>query len=364
MKKLNIFISLAFIALISLPILDNIFNFSPVRELFEKRLPVKAPKIPKNIKEIKKFPKNFENFYNDNYGFRKTLITANSWVLDSVFNQSPSERAFIGKEDWLYFDNRNSILDAQGLAKISDQEVENAANSFIKNWQKLKAQNIKYLLVIAADKSSIYPEFLPGYIKYSNKNRRIDKFLTFLKKKSPNFPVLDLRPVLKSAKKNEIIYHKTDTHWNRRGAHYGYASIMQKLGLKYNSRAKFTNKQDSFYKGDISNIMNINAKNIDYDLKEKFKISYKEIILSQKIKNQFHHPSFFYNKNAKLSIFVYKDSFFDNMLYFFAENFNKSYFVNEFPCDLDMKIIKKYQPDVLIQQFWEARIEEVASKCK
>src|SRR3989338_6714146 len=74
----------------------------------------------------------------------------------------------------------------------------------------------------AADKTSIYPEFLPNYIKVSNKNHRIDKFIKILRKKSADFPLLDLRPILLEAKKNEIIYHETDTHWNARGAHYGY----------------------------------------------------------------------------------------------------------------------------------------------
>jgi len=63
-------------------------------------------------------------------------------------------------------------------------------------------------------------------------------------------------------------------------------------------------------------------------------------------------------------LFVYKDSFFDNMLVFFANHFSNAMFINEFPCNLEHKIIDKYQPNVVLQEFWEGRIEEVMNKCK
>jgi len=229
----------------------------------------------------------------------------------------------------------------------------------------MSLQTIVPLLVIAADKTSIYPEFLPNYIKVSNKNHRIDKFIKILRKKSADFPLLDLRPILLEAKKNEIIYHETDTHWNARGAHYGYVEIMKKIRQEYDSRHDFEEIASAGFKGDISDIMNVDNTNIDYNLKPKNEPKYRQIALSQEIMRKFHNPEFFESDNKNLPIlFVYKDSFFDNMLYFFTQNFSKSYLINEFPCDLDLKLIKSYKPNIVIQQFWEGRIEEVINKCK
>ncbi len=365
MKKSNIIIVFSFSIILFLPLFNMFFNIFPQKEFFEKRQAAQIPEIPKNLSEIKKYPQSFSNYFDDNYGFRKNLISANSKIMDKVFNQSPSERALIGKDDWLYFENNKSLLDAQGLAKISDEKITKVVNGFVKNWQKLKSKNINYVLVIAADKSTIYHEFLPNYIKYSSNNHRIDKFLTKLRKKSPNFPVIDLRKILLEAKKNEVIYHKTDTHWNRRGAFYGYEAIMQKFGLKYNSRNEFTDIiNPTLYFGDISQIMGIKKGNLDLDLKPKFKRKWFEFKTSPQLKKEFYHPMFFVNYDKNLPIlFSYKDSFSDNMLHFFAQNFAKSYFINEFPCEIDMKVIDKFQPNFVIQQFWEARIEEIANKC-
>lgn len=363
-RKKNILLIIFFVAILILPILDNIFGFSPVKDLFEKRLPTAFPQNPKNLFEITKYPKKFEAFFDDNYGFRKTLIFVNGKIMDNIFDESPSSRALMGKDGWLYFDNQDSFLDAQGLAKIDDKKVALAVKSFIQNWKLLRAQKIDYLLVIAADRTSIYPEFLPDYIKVSQENHRIDKFINALKKASPNFPLLDLRPILKEAKKTEIIYQKTDTHWNGRGAHFGYVESMKKLNLKYNPRSDFIDVEGVMDYGDISYIMGIKAENIDYNLKENFVPSFYNIPPTNEDYALFHKPITYLNRNKNLPrLFVYKDSFFDNMLEFFANNFSRSYFVNEFPCNLDMKIIKKYRADVVIQEFWEGRIEEVVDAC-
>lgn len=358
---INRFFVIFVVFLLFLPIFDGFLKFSPVDKLFEKRVLAKMPEISSDIAVL---AKKFEDFFDDNYGFRKSLIALNSWALDSIFNQSPSDRALIGRQNWLYFDNEKSLLDAQGLLALDVELLEKAAFAFKKNYDNLRANGIDYVLVIAADKSSIYPEFLPKYVKFSQKNHRIDQFLAVLLQKFPDFPVVDLRAPLKEVKKREIIYHKTDTHWNARGAHVGYVAIMKKLGLKYYDRDRFDAVADSFYRGDISDIMNISQKNIDYDLRPKFSDPLTDVT-EDFLSEGFYKPQVFVNKNDDLPVlFVYKDSFFDNMMRFFGQNFAKSYFINEFPCDLDLNVVKKYQPNVVIQEFWEARIEEIAKKCK
>lgn len=365
----NLFLTIIFALILTLPTLDALFHFSPVKDLFEKRLPIAMPKFPHSFSEIKNYPKNFEKFFNDNYGFRKTLIAINSDVMDDIFDESPDARVVIGKDNWLYFDNHNSLLDATGKAIISDELIERGVKSFGRNWQEMRAKNIDYLLIIAADKSSIYPEFLPDYIKPSEPHR-IDKFLTALKKKYPNFPVLDLRPILKKAKKNDVVYQKTDTHWNRRGAHVAYVEMMKILSKKHPNlaphlRKDFTNKEDEFIRGDISEIMNSDAKNLSYDLKPKFKINSSMIDVSDEEKAKFHKPIFLENRDKNLPVlFAYKDSYFADLTEFVSQHFSKSFYINEFPCDLRPEIIKNYHPSVVLQEFWEGRVEVVLNQCR
>lgn len=359
MFKRDYFITIIFAAIISLPLLDMFFNFSPVKELFEKRLPVEKPQL-----EIsKEYPRKFDEYFNDNYGFRKTLISWNSKVADKVFNESPDARAVVGKEDWFYFDNCNSLLDAIGKAEISDELVEKGAWHFYQNWQMLKSKNIDYLVVIAADKSTVYPEFLPDYMQAKGPHR-MDKFIAALKKIDENFPILDLRPVMLEAKKKEIIYQKTDTHWNKRGAHSGYVEILNRINMKPYLRNQFEDRQDHQLRGDISDIMGVDTTNIDYDLKPKFELSYKLHSEVPEAMKAFHNPQFTTNKNKNLPVlFAYKDSYFSDLIPFTSNHFSKAYYVNEFPCDINYEIVKNFYPNVLIHEFWEGRIEIILNRC-
>jgi alginate O-acetyltransferase complex protein AlgJ len=373
MKKFNYFLIIIFAAILVLPTLDNIFNFSPIKELFEKRTLKTNPEAPSNYQELTKYPQEFEAFYNDNFGLRKTLITLNSRIMDKVFNQSPSERAVMGKDGWLYFDNYNSLADAEGKMFYDQQILENGVAALIQNWQELQKHNIDYVFVVAPDKSTIYSEFLPDYIKAKPGNRRLDQFLTLLKTKAPDFPIIDLRTAIAHAKETDPqeIYYKTDTHWNHIGAHSGYLEVIKFLSknhpnLKAKTREQFVLKSDTTKSGDIADIMNLKLNyDVDYQLIPKKPFDYSPTNISETEKTEFHKPNFFTNKNQNLPVlFAYKDSFGDNLLYFLSENFKKSYYVNEFPCHIDLKIIKQYHADIVIQQMWEGRIEEVLKACK
>jgi alginate O-acetyltransferase complex protein AlgJ len=360
----NKFLTLLVALILLFSLLDAFFHFSPIKDLFEKRLPTQKPQFPKNYSELLQYPKNFEKFFDDNYGFRKTLITMNSRLMDKVFDESPDARAVVGNEGWFYFDNYNSLLDAAGRAQISDELIERGVNSFYQNWQKMRAQKIDYLLVIAPDKSTIYPEFLPSYIEPKNPHR-IDKFLAALKKKYPDFPVLDLREIVLKAKEKEILYQKTDTHWNSRGAHFAYVEIMKLLKIKPNLRSEFDDKSDEMIRGDISDIMGVETTNLNYDLIPKFKQKANLVLVSEEEQKQFHKPIFSVNENKNLPVlFVYKDSFFGELVRFVSEHFSQAFYVNEFPCDLNYEIIKNYHPNIVIQQFWEGRLETVLKQCK
>ena len=291
-------------------------------------------------------------------------------MMDKIFDEITDSRVIEGKDEWYYFDNGNVVLDMLGRAQMEDRLINKGVESFGKNWQEMRSRGISYLLVIAADKTTIYPEFLPDYLKASaDGTRRVDQFLKALKAQYPDFPVLDLRPILKKAKEKEIIYQKTDTHWNKRGAHYGYVEIMnalskQKIKFKPHLRKDFSEKADEYIKGDISDVMNLNTSNLNYDLEPKFKPSFHEIETSKEERQKFHNPVFFANKNSNLPVlFAYKDSYFSDLSSYIPEHFSKTYEDNEHPCNLDYEVIKEYRPNVVIQEFWEGRIEIVLNQC-
>lgn len=365
MNKQNKILIIVFVLILGLPLLDSAFHFSPVKELFEKRKPVAMPDFPKSFADLLTFPKKFDAFFNDNYGMRKSLITLHSSMMDKVFDESPDSRVVIGKDNWLYFDNYNSILDAEGHAPLADDLIVRGVEHYAKNRKQVEDAGMKYLLVIAADKTTIYPEFLPDYIKSAPLGQhRIDKFLNALTKKYPDFPVVDARPILLQAKLKEKVYQETDTHWNRRGAHSTYMAMMKKLGITPNPRNKFKDVADEWIKGDISDIMGGAYSNLNYELQPKFKETIHFGKATEEEKKKFHNVTIFYNDNKNLPrLFVYQDSYFGDLFRFVSQHFSYAFFTNQYPCDIEIEVVKKYHPNVVMQEFWEGRVEHILGTC-
>lgn len=369
MMQQNKFLISLFAVILLIPALDNVFDFSPVKELFEKRKEIEIPKFPASVNDLLSFPKKFDAFFDDNYGMRKSLIAWHSALMDKVFDESPSSRVVVGQDGWYYFNNYNSILDAQGQASISADLIDRGVAHFAQNRKKVEDSGMDYLLVIAADKASVYPEFLPDYIKSSGPHR-IDKFLTALTKKYPDFPVLDLRPILQKAKWKEKIYHETDTHWNRRGAYYAYVEIMKMLAKKNQQmvavpRRQFVEVSDEWVRGDISDIMGTDDRNLNYELQPKFRETINSLDPTDEEKKKFHNVTIYSNENKNLPrLFVYQDSYFGDLFRFVSNHFSYALYTNQYPCNVDLAVVKKYRPDVVIQEFWEGRVEVVLNSCK
>ncbi|MCE3254882.1 MAG: hypothetical protein K0R25_376 [Rickettsiaceae bacterium] len=373
MKKSSYFLIAIFFVILAIPTLDNIFQFSPVKELFEKRVLNSNPPFSLQGKIFKHYPKKFEDFYNDNYGFRKTLISINSQMLDKIFNQLPSNRVS-SKDGWFYLDTNKEMIDVQGKVILDKKFLEERIDDLISNWQELKKNNINYLLVIPPNKSSIYHEFLPDEIIPKFGNKRLDQFLVVLKRKAPDFPVLDLRDAMFRAKAKEPheIYYKTDTHWNTIGAHYGYLAIMNFLKEKYYPALK-PMPRNSFmvtskikHDGDIANLMNLSIENDnEYSFQPKKPFSYSRLEITDDQKKQFQKSTFFTNKDKSLPVlFSYSDSFSGALMYFLPQHFSNAYFANEHHCKINLDIVKKYHPNIIIQEVIERKVQDFLETCK
>ena len=94
----------------------------------------------------------------------------------------------------------------------------------------LAARGITFVVAFACDKHVIYPEYLPAGYRRADQPYRVEVLADYLRKNS-RLKVAALREPLLAGKATDRLYHKTDTHWNDRGAYIGYREIVQALGL-------------------------------------------------------------------------------------------------------------------------------------
>ncbi len=253
-----------FFVILFLPTGTMFLKSDPKISNTEKRELAKVPDLPRSIKELYDFSDKFENFYGDNFGSRKFLITCYS-RLKYLIGVSPSKKVILGKDGWLFYAAHKTIDDCRRLELFTQGELKQWADSLEQKNSWLNKKSIPYLFVVAPNKHTIYPEYLPERIKPTRPVSRHDQLFDYLHSNTM-VPTLDLRSALISAKSNAKIYFKLGTHWNLYGAAVAQYEIVRCLMKTFQDLSPVRYSAEHFkwidqWTGDVAlaNMINLNG---------------------------------------------------------------------------------------------------------
>lgn len=197
----------------------------------ENRLPAPPPELPESWEKIYQFPAKAEAFFNDRYAFRSNLIKNYArfawYVLKKPINP---DDCLIGQNNYLFLGDKHAQVFSQhsGATPVSETELTLAEEhqTRLKNW--CDQRNITYLCVVPPDKHSVYPEYLPKWVRSPRKSLFIEELADRVKHK--DF-ILNLKPGMLEAKSrnSDRLYPRWDSHWNGIGAYEGYKILMNHL---------------------------------------------------------------------------------------------------------------------------------------
>jgi hypothetical protein len=226
--------SVFFIAILMLPLLNSVFYLYKDQNS-EKRILAENPGLPgKNIAE---YPRRFENYFNDNFGFRSLLVKLGGKIKYYFFNTSSVPLASVGKESWMY-------LNAPFYPSTTDKNrgglfADTTLHRMVKIWEDRKhvveKNGIKFYKAFWPDKHTVYPEYLPAHMSMLLRpgESRLDQIENYLKEKKSDLRILDVTPVFMQEKKNHLLYLKHDSHWNSRGAFIAYTQLMNEVSKDF-----------------------------------------------------------------------------------------------------------------------------------
>jgi hypothetical protein len=133
----------------------------------------------------------------------------------------------------LFFSGDESIAKHRGLKCLSDDQLQALASRLAALRAITETHGGTFIFAIAPDKQSIYPEYLPSWMRRVGPCSVYDQAVRAAQ--TSGTAVVDLRPVLLEAKANgDRVYHKTDTHWNEKGASIAAARILAQAGVPLN----------------------------------------------------------------------------------------------------------------------------------
>lgn len=352
-----------FLAAIWTPLAINALGVRTLR-LDENRVRAARPRLEFNRAALAMFPARFEAYFNDTFGLRDQLIRWNNLVLVKALGVSSSPYVWLGREGWLYLSSEWSAEDYRRCRPFSKDELETWKTALEAKRDWLASRGIRYLPVVAPNKHSIYPEYMPGTVRPLHRATRLDQLLRYMRNRS-DVTLLDLREPLLRSKSSALLYLRRDTHWNARGAMVGYQAIMAELsrwfpGLRAAPVSAF--RPVRIRKStDLSLMLGLgDSINEDETIYEPSG--------GRKARNADPGPAGRETRKAREKppwvtecdgpglprAVVFGDSFFGPMHVYFAEHFARCYAVWHTPFDLP--IIEQEHPQVVIEEFVERKL--------
>jgi hypothetical protein len=299
---------------------------------------------------------------------REWLIHRYQREVNKRFDRSGVPLVVEGPEGWLFFSGDQILDDLKGRLRFSEQEVLRFHRILINKKQWLKERGIAYLYMIAPNKQSIYPEFLPGHYRKFRQASRLDQLLTG----SPDTisePLLDVRPYLRQEKSTVRLYDKSDTHWNYHGALVAYQALMervQSLFPEFRPRDQFDFSPDwqNGTGGDLA-VMTGRTQEIveQIPVLDRENFTADETPIKQELRDLLSlpqlKPSYTENAKGRLRVLILHDSFFNTISPFTSESFQEAFYIWQYYDTTTLEFFNRknfsalldmYQPDLVIEE--------------
>jgi hypothetical protein len=179
--------------------------------------------------KFEKWPAAFEAWLVDHFPMRTRVVQWYGLVRHRWMGE-PSALVVVGRDDWLFYVGEKTVPDLLGRDRLSDEELAQWHRAIEGRRAWWRERGAEYLLVLVPNKSTVYPEQLPAFLRSQARPGKLDQVTTYFRDKKSPVAVLDLRESLRAAKAKGTIYWPTDSHWNAEGLRAGSAAILAKLG--------------------------------------------------------------------------------------------------------------------------------------
>lgn len=366
-QRHSLVLSVAFFLLVSTPLLVMLLGPSIDVSSTEKRRLAAKPQLGANLDDWLGYPARFEAYFNDRFGLRNSMIVANNYIATEMLGTSPVRKVIIGKEGWLYFAPTPILKAFRGLNSISKRTRERWATLIEARRDWLAERNIQYLFVVAPNKTSIYPQFLPAEFEGTGAITPLDQLAAHMEKNT-TVTFLDLRSSLIAASTSSQTYYKTDTHWNHFGAHIGYQQIVEATRQWFAQQTwlaleSFEVKPSRKLPGGLVTMLGIPREEIEE--RTWASMNCGKFVAPGLPEVSGYKMGYRYARGVlrtqcadkPLRVVVFRDSFFTAALPYFADQYGEVIYVWSFFSEALMeKILETYQPDLVIEERVERAI--------
>jgi hypothetical protein len=270
-----------------------------------------------------------------------------------------SSQVLAGSDNWLFYKTKsdgNPIADFEGTNSFTEQETDRISSSALAAQKEAQKRGIKFAILVAPNKESIYWENLPENYSHAEISRT-DRLVESLSKKDIN--IISPKKELLSSHKDSQLYYRYDSHWNQLGGYIGARNILSTWNISMPSladrRIQSSELKDQPYtivKDDLAGLAGLETVFTD---EKEYHIDGCPVIdweayNREQYRGEISHMS---NPEApnKKSVFLVGDSYRSAMLPALSEQFTDVYVIHRDVYRTGM--IDEVHPDYVIAEYVE-----------
>ena len=374
-KKSNVHVAIAgvFLAALWVSPLQGLFGFVDEDWKMEERRLASLPEDEGVVSLVVNHRTLLADYVRDHFGLRRTLIRWHHRAKLRLFGRSPVSKLIIGEDGWLFLGEKDPLDDLRPMTPLPGYLFESWEQRLHEVSRWADERGARLVIVIAPSKQSVYAEYLPERVRSFAESSRVDEMLSRLAEQDP-LDVVNLRPVLRAAKRNHRTYYRTDTHWNDIGAHAAYVEIVNRIAewfprIRPKPLSDFRIARTNQPGGDLARMLamtevyreeNLRLKTVSPRLARRVGIR-----RSRDETSRVRREISFEQENSDLPrAAMFHDSFGQLLIPFLAENFSRldcrlvgHALGASWNLDEDAETIDTSQPDVVIWEIAERAFE-------
>ena len=301
---------------------------------------ITVPQLFKQNKLNEHILDDSESYVSQNYGLRNAFLELYTSLQQKIFQTSAVENVVVGRDGFLYF--ADTMDDYLGVRQLSEREVFQIVHTLELIQEYVTSQNGQFLFVVAPNKNSLY-DYLPYYYVKQSEKKPVQAVFAQLDKVN----YVNLFDVFFG--QEEILYYKTDSHWNNQGAYLVYQTILDIFEKDYDGSYQF--HASGLMKGDLYHMLypdrGANEKTVTAD-----KVKNYTYLTQTRSTEQNYIES--YNEKAQGSLLMFRDSFANNLIDYFSDSYQYAIYDKTIPYNLFLT--ERYQSDTVIIEIAERNL--------